>query len=179
MNIRKLIIGIVLFFAVNVIGYSQDLIPVFSRNYKGFIIPKEHYTWGIPPEKNRYTLSKDEVQQIEDVFQKNIQKICYKILHRKHSKYYSKRFLKNYVRQYFANISEDGHIIISIHLFMINKSDIKRDINDKFWQRYKEDLVAVYDGGYEVCRIYMDFTTKKLLELHTNSTIIWGKPQFD
>lgn len=33
MNIRKLIIGIVLFFAVNVFGYSQEGILVKGRNY--------------------------------------------------------------------------------------------------------------------------------------------------
>lgn len=77
MNIRKLIIGIVLFFAVNVFGYSQDLIPVFSRNYKGFIIPKEYSLYGDNSRENGYTLNEEEVKQAEKILRADFEEVFF------------------------------------------------------------------------------------------------------
>ena len=103
------------------------------------------------------------------LFKKNIKDICFEILHKKHGKNYSKRFFKKYIRQYVGRKSENGHIIIEVILYHLSKNEIKYDTKSElFWQRFKEDVMLVLDGGYTYGSMFIDLTAKKILEINMN-----------
>ena len=166
---KRLLFGFLLFFSAKILAYSQEVVCVTGKEYKGYIFPKNFPIWGFPPKSNRYTLNADEIEQAEVLIQKNIKDVCLKILNKKHSKHYSKRFFRKYVRQYVGRISENGHIIIEIILYRLDNNELKYDIkSERFWQQFEEDIVLVQDGGYTYGSMFVDLTAKKILEINMN-----------
>ena len=145
MNIRKLIIGIVLFFAANVFGYSQEGILVKGRNYIGFIFPKEYPLYGGRPMENGYTLNEEEVEQAERILRADFEEVYFvdqsklKDEHDGHIKHYSKRVLRRCIRQYLGYKALDGSIQVNVVLYKLSKHQMKHDIkSESFMQQFKQ-----------------------------------------
>ena len=139
MNIRKLIIGIVLFFAANVFGYSQEGILVKGRNYIGFIFPKEY------PLNGEYTLNEEEVKRAEKILRADFEEVFFvdqsklKDEHGGHIKHYSKRVLRRCIRQYLGYKALDGSIHVNVVLYKLSKHQMKHDIKtESFMQQFKQ-----------------------------------------
>ena len=145
MNIRKLIIGIVLFFAANVFGYSQEGILVKGRNYIGFIFPKEYSLYGNNSREHGYTLNEEEVKQAEKILRTDFKEVYFvdqsklKDEHDGHIKHYSKRVLRRCIRQYLAYKALDGSIHVNVVLYKLSKHQMKHDIKtESFMQQFKQ-----------------------------------------
>jgi hypothetical protein len=156
----KSIFAIITFLFMNGYLYSQTAEYVKGKGYEGYVFPKEHAIWGFPPEQNRYTPSKEDIEQAEKILKDSIGTDYVKSNQKMYSKLpINKRTLKKYVRQYIGYLTENNEIVVCIYL---NK-DIELDKN-----KLSEDIISVLDGGSNHWRICINLFTKKLSDMSVN-----------
>ena len=156
---KKTFVIITILFIANYV-YSQEVVYVKGKGYEGYIFPKEHSTWGFPPEKNRYTPNLEDIAQAEKILQDSIGTDYVKSNQEAYCKPpINKNTLKGYVRQYVGYSTEDGEITIHIYL---NKG-IEMDKN-----KLSEDIITVFGGGSNHWRIKINISTKELFDMQVN-----------
>ena len=156
---KKVIVATAIIFIFSC-AYSQSVVQVKCKDYKGYIFPKEHSIWGLTPEYNWYTPSIEDIAQAEKILRTFVRKGyintnkdgCCKVP-------INKRTLKKYMRQYVGYLTERGNIII--HIFL-NK-DIDMDKNN-----LSEDILAVFDGEINHWSIKINISTEELFDLQIN-----------
>ena len=141
-------------------AYSQNVVYVKCKDYKGFIFPKEHSIWGFIPEFNRYTPSLEDIAQAEKILRTSIKNGYVKSNKEEYYKLpVNKRKLRKYIRQYVGYLTEDGSIIIHIYL---NKG-IEMDKNE-----LSEDIIDIFGGGINHWSIIINISKKELCDLRVN-----------
>ena len=125
--------------------YSQNAEYVKGKRYEGYIFPKEALL-GYPPEKNRYTLSLEDIVTAEKILDEYMKSTK----NRQVQLPKDRKALKKFTRQYFGYLSTNNEIIIRINLFD------KRELEDG--QSPSTEIIPLL--GY--CCIQINVTTKKL-----------------
>lgn len=156
--IMRYVLMLILFFISN---YAHSQTTYIKTNcYEGYIFPKEHAIWGIPPENNRYTLNAYEIIQAEKILADSINSNC---LVQKQVQWnkcpINKKTLKKYIRQYIGYKNERGEIVISINLYK-NKKISK--------EMYMEDIIFISDGEFNYWSLLINISTKQLSDMRIN-----------
>lgn len=137
---------------------SQSSTYLESKNYKGYNFPKEVSLWGLPPSNDRYTLNIYEIAMAEKILNDSIDSILSKQSHYKRPSI-NPRTLSKYLRQYVGYTNDKKEVIVWINLYKHNR------IGD---QDPSEDLISVFDGGFNFWSIKINISNKKLYEMHVN-----------
>ena len=142
-----------------ILSYSQS-IYIENRNYKGYIFPKDYQVYGFPPNPNNFTPSKEDVEDAElilrDYFKKRSFTSC------SECPSINRKTLKNYFRQYAGEFAENGNKIIFINFIHKEEKDIV-SLEDM-----KKDIIFIHDGDTCFWKIYIDITSKKVVEIVVN-----------
>jgi len=125
--------------------YSQNAAYVKGKSYEGYIFPKEALL-GNPPEKNRYTLSLEDIAMAEKILGEYMKSNK----NREIPLPKNRRALKKFTRQYLGYLSSNNEIIIRINLFD------KRKLEDG--QSPSTETIPLL--GY--CCIQINITTNKI-----------------
>ena len=153
-----IVIILMLLFTNNTI-FSQSVTHVKTKDYEGYIFPKESHIWGFPPTIDRYTLSSIDIVKAERIIQSNKIYIFKKLMFRNCGRNKAKKFLNKYIRQYVGYVKDDGHIIVNV--FFTRQGTVEK-------HKYKDDIISVCDGGTDTWRIVVDLIDQTIIELSTN-----------
>lgn len=155
---KKVLIGMILVFLANSLAYSQEVVYIKKQKFEGYIYPKDFPIWGFPPENNRYTPQKQDIEQAENIIQDNIRFICTELMHKRYG-YCRTKKLRKYIRQYVGYVTEDKQIIIKI--FFSKKGTFNN-------HTFKDDIILVQDGGSDYWQISVNLTIRTLFDLFVN-----------
>jgi len=117
MNVVKLLLVLVALLFSEYYVFSQEVVHVRERGYKGYIFPKEHSIWGFPP-ANRYTPTPQDIALAEQILRENIGAEYVKSNQRQWVRPpINRRTLNRYVRQYVGYLTDDNEIVIWINFW--------------------------------------------------------------
>lgn len=128
---------------------AQSASYIKGKHFAGYAFPKEHAIKGLPPESNRYTLSRENIIEAEKLLRDSVPHLT-----NEHGHIY-KPHLKDYYHQYVGYITSNNHILV--HIYLSRKGEIMYD------NKVSKDLILVFDGGDEFWEIVIDVTGKRIL----------------
>ena len=128
---------------------AQSASYIKGKHYIGYAFPKEYAIKGLPPESNRYTLSREDIIEAEKLLRDSVPHLT-----NEHGHIY-KPHLKDYYHQYVGYITSNNHILV--HIYLSRKGEIMYD------NEVSKDLILVFDGGDEFWEIVIDVTGKRIL----------------
>ena len=152
---------IIILLVLGYLSYSQESYFVKGKGYYGYVFSKDQPFCGLPIERDRISLTEENIFNAERILRNNINteyvKSC-QFLWKKPP--INKRTLKNYYRQYLGYINSNNEIIVRIYLTMKKcVADIKE---------LSDDLIIVYDGGYSYWYISINLQTQQVLKMNIN-----------
>jgi len=110
---KKTALIIISIFAISSFAYSQNVIYVKEKCYEGYIFSKEHSIWGFPPEKERYTLSPEDISRVEKILRDSINTYYVKSNQKAYIKPpINRKTLIKYMRQYVGYLTDSEEIVI-------------------------------------------------------------------
>ena len=128
---------------------AQSASYIKGKHFAGYAFPKEYAIKGLPPESNRYTLSREDIIEAEKLLRDSVPHLT-----NEHGHIY-KPHLKDYYHQYVGYITSNNHILV--HIYLSRKGEIMYD------NEVSKDLILVFDGGDEFWEIVIDVTGKRIL----------------
>lgn len=128
---------------------AQNASYIKGKHFTGYAFPKEYAIMGLPPESNRYTLSRENIIEAEKLLRDSVPHLTNEYGHT------YKPHLKNYYHQYVGYITSNNHILV--HIYLSRKGEIMYD------NEVSKDLILVFDGGDEFWEIVIDVTGKRIL----------------
>ena len=128
---------------------AQNASYIKGKHFTGYAFPKEYAIMGLPPESNRYTLSRENIIEAEKLLRDSVPHLTNEYGHT------YKPHLKNYYHQYVGYITSNNHILVLIYLShkdgMLHKDELYKDI------------IQGFDGGDYYWEIVIDVTGKRIL----------------
>ncbi len=128
---------------------AQSASYIKGKHFAGYAFPKEYAIKGLPPESNRYTLSRENIIEAEKLLRDSVPHLT-----NEHGHIY-KPHLKDYYHQYVGYITSNNHILV--HIYLSRKGEIMYD------NKVSKDIILVFDGGDDFWEIVIDVTSKKIL----------------
>ena len=128
---------------------AQSASYIKGKHFAGYAFPKEYAIKGLPPESNRYTLSRENIIEAEKLLRDSVPHLT-----NEHGHIY-KPHLKDYYHQYVGYITSNNHILV--HIYLSRKGEIMYD------NKVSKDIILVFDGGDDFWEIVIDVTGKKIL----------------
>ena len=128
---------------------AQSASYIKGKHFAGYAFPKEYAIKVLPPESNRYTLSRENIIEAEKLLRDSVPHLT-----NEHGHIY-KPHLKDYYHQYVGYITSNNHILV--HIYLSRKGEIMYD------NEVSKDLILVFDGGDEFWEIVIDVTGKRIL----------------
>ena len=150
------IVSLIIFF--NCFAQSQEKIYVTKQKVEGYVFTKDFHIWGFPPESNRYTPTKQDIETAENILQENAIFICNTVMHKNLRHNCAKKKLRSYVRQYVGYIIDNKKIVKTFF-------SKRRSINI---HNYKEDIIGVQDGGTDYWQVSINLSDYTLFGLSVN-----------
>ena len=150
------IVSLIIFF--NCFAQSQEKIYVTKQKVEGYVFTKDFHIWGFPPEYNRYTPTKQDIEIAESILQENAIFICNAVMHKNLRHNCAKKKLRSYVRQYVGYIIDNKKIVKTFF-------SKRRSINI---HNYKEDIIGVQDGGTDYWQVSINLSDYTLFGLSVN-----------
>jgi hypothetical protein len=125
---------------------------IFSANNRNNNL-KDYYT--------TFTPTHAIVDKAESCMRRNMHRLDSMSLHHNMFVFIRKHFSK-YRRQYRGFINKDGHHILSINCFLLDKDDVHE------FDYWLKEMVLVCDGGEYYWGISFDLDTNSFFNLHIN-----------
>ncbi|OWP85578.1 hypothetical protein BWK60_13375 [Flavobacterium covae] len=131
-----------------------------GKNFTGYIFNEKHFVFmSIENQEKRYTPTKNEIYDIEDLLKKEISCMNKNLINQPKGFPKIHRKMGKYIRQYVGFINKSNEKVIWIN-FIWKDNYTKKQLS--------EDIINVHDGGSYYWNIQINLTKKTLSNLQIN-----------